>query len=72
VSLVHWIRIISVLTCPIISGASLDINVAATFVRYSDYLSLISLIDSSETIHSGLRTVSLLIGADIPSGGWLS
>jgi hypothetical protein len=49
-----------------------DINITATYIKFSDYEQLNSLIEHSSTVHSGLRTVSLVISPDTPSGGWVS
>ncbi|KAF5382464.1 hypothetical protein D9615_002735 [Tricholomella constricta] len=51
---------------------SSDVKIAATYIKYSDYLHLSSLIDSSNTSHSGLRTLSLLITAEYSAWEWYS
>ncbi|KAF9464130.1 hypothetical protein BDZ94DRAFT_1162522 [Collybia nuda] len=49
-----------------------DVTVAATYIKYSDYSQLSSLIASSNTSHSGLRTLSLLITAEYSAWEWYS
>ncbi|KAK7468979.1 hypothetical protein VKT23_003477 [Stygiomarasmius scandens] len=49
-----------------------DINIAATFIRFSDYVQLSSLIQASNTSHAGLRTLSLLITAEYSAWEWYS
>ncbi|KAG5722318.1 hypothetical protein E4T56_gene9365, partial [Termitomyces sp. T112] len=51
---------------------SSDVKIAATYIKYSDYMQLSSLIDSSNTSHSGLRTLSLLITAEYSAWEWYS
>lgn len=51
---------------------SSDIKIAATYVRFSDYSRLMTLIDSSNTTHSGLRTLTLLITAEYSAWEWYS
>lgn len=51
---------------------SSDVKIAATFVRYSDYIELYSLIASSNTSHNGLRTLSLLLSTDTSAWEWYS
>ncbi|KAG6866186.1 hypothetical protein C0991_007736 [Blastosporella zonata] len=51
---------------------SSDVRIAATYIKYSDYMHLSSLIDSSNTSHSGLRTLSLLITAEYSAWEWYS
>lgn len=53
-------------------GETGDVNITATFIKFVDYTQLNDLINHSDTIHSGLRTVSLLISSDAPAGGWIS
>lgn len=43
---------------------SSDIVIAATFIKYSDYTQLYSLIQASNTSHQGLKTLSLYLTAD--------
>ncbi|KAF5315360.1 hypothetical protein D9619_007135 [Psilocybe cf. subviscida] len=51
---------------------SSDIKIAATYIKYSDYIQLYSLIQTSNTTHSGLRTLSLLITAEYSAWEWYS
>ncbi|KIY69881.1 hypothetical protein CYLTODRAFT_348670 [Cylindrobasidium torrendii FP15055 ss-10] len=51
---------------------SSDVKISATYIRYSDYAQLNDLIASSNTSHSGLRTLSLLITADYSAWEWYS
>jgi len=53
-------------------GDASDVLIAASFFRYSDYMQLISLIASSNTSHSGLKTVSLLISSEFTAWQWYS
>ncbi|KAF7768078.1 hypothetical protein Agabi119p4_7321 [Agaricus bisporus var. burnettii] len=49
-----------------------DINIAATYIKFSDYMQLYTLISSSNTTHSGLQTLSLLITAEYSAWEWYS
>ncbi|KAJ7041242.1 hypothetical protein C8F04DRAFT_1080744 [Mycena alexandri] len=49
-----------------------DVKIASTFIRYSDYIHLFSLIANSNTSHNGLRTLSLLITAEYSAWEWYS
>lgn len=49
-----------------------DVKVAATFIRYSDYIELYSLIVASNTSHNGLRTLSLLLSTETSAWEWYS
>lgn len=51
---------------------SSDIAISATYIRYSDYFELYTLIDNSNTTHSGLKTLSLLITAEYSAWEWYS
>jgi len=51
---------------------SSDVRIAATYIKYSDYVRLSYLIDASNTTHSGLRTLSLLITAEYSAWEWYS
>ncbi|PPR00450.1 hypothetical protein CVT24_004511 [Panaeolus cyanescens] len=51
---------------------SSDIHIAATYIKYSDYTQLSELISNSNTTHSGLHTVSLLITAEYSAWEWYS
>ncbi|KAJ3760608.1 hypothetical protein EV360DRAFT_81026 [Lentinula raphanica] len=49
-----------------------DVQIAATFIKYSDYTELYRLISTSNTSHAGLRTLSLLITAEYSAWEWYS
>ncbi|KAJ3890776.1 hypothetical protein GG344DRAFT_48753 [Lentinula edodes] len=49
-----------------------DVQIAATFIKYSDYIELYRLISTSNTSHAGLRTLSLLITAEYSAWEWYS
>ncbi|KAJ7498574.1 hypothetical protein FB451DRAFT_1202358 [Mycena latifolia] len=49
-----------------------DIKISSTYIKYSDYIHLSSLIAASNTSHSGLRTLSLLITAEYSAWEWYS
>ncbi|KAI0086509.1 hypothetical protein BDY19DRAFT_1074760 [Irpex rosettiformis] len=49
-----------------------DVHIAATFIKYWDYAELSTLIASSNTSHSGLRTVSLLLSTEYSAWEWYS
>ncbi|PPQ92827.1 hypothetical protein CVT25_004315 [Psilocybe cyanescens] len=51
---------------------SSDIKISATYIKYSDYVELFTLITHSNTTHSGLRTLSLLITAEYSAWEWYS
>ncbi|KDR82585.1 hypothetical protein GALMADRAFT_220569 [Galerina marginata CBS 339.88] len=51
---------------------SSDIKISATYIKYSDYMQLYTLIAHSNTTHSGLRTLSLLITAEYSAWEWYS
>ncbi|PFH53416.1 hypothetical protein AMATHDRAFT_73588 [Amanita thiersii Skay4041] len=51
---------------------SSDIKIAATYIKYTDYVQLWQLIESSNTSHSGMRTLSLLITAEYSAWEWYS
>ncbi|KAF8964430.1 hypothetical protein BDZ97DRAFT_1816540 [Flammula alnicola] len=51
---------------------SSDIKIAATYIKYSDYMQLYTLISHSNTTHSGLHTLSLLITAEYSAWEWYS
>ncbi|KAE9408896.1 hypothetical protein BT96DRAFT_848956, partial [Gymnopus androsaceus JB14] len=53
-------------------GDSSDVEIAATFIKYSDYTELSRLISTSNTSHAGLRTLSLLITAEYSAWEWYS
>ncbi|KAH9980154.1 hypothetical protein BGW80DRAFT_1248434 [Lactifluus volemus] len=49
-----------------------DVTIAATYVKYSSYAELYSLIASSNTSQAGLKTVSLLISSEFSAWQWYS
>ncbi|KAJ3782983.1 hypothetical protein GGU11DRAFT_560482 [Lentinula aff. detonsa] len=49
-----------------------DVEIAATFIKFSDYTELYRLISTSNTSHAGLRTLSLLIIAEYSAWEWYS
>ncbi|KAF8349194.1 hypothetical protein F5887DRAFT_944919 [Amanita rubescens] len=49
---------------------SSDIRIPATYIRFSDYTQLWQLIEASNTSHSGMRTLSLLITAEYSAWEW--
>ncbi|KAI0345796.1 hypothetical protein BDW22DRAFT_1411845 [Trametopsis cervina] len=49
-----------------------DVQIAATFIKYWDYAELSALIAASNTSHSGLRTVSLLLSTEFSAWEWYS
>jgi len=49
-----------------------DVNIAATYIKYWDYVELSSLIAASNTSHNGLRTLSLLITTEYSAWEWYS
>ncbi|KAJ3557042.1 hypothetical protein NP233_g11837 [Leucocoprinus birnbaumii] len=49
-----------------------DIKIAATYIRFSDYMQLYTLIGTSNTTHSGFQTLSLLITAEYSAWEWYS
>jgi len=49
-----------------------DVTIAATFINHWDYLELLSLISASNTTHSGLKTLSLLISTEYSAWEWYS
>jgi E3 ubiquitin-protein ligase RNF13/E3 ubiquitin-protein ligase RNF167 len=51
---------------------SSDISIAATYIKFSDYMQLWQLIEASNTTHSGMRTLSLLITAEYSAWEWYS
>lgn len=53
-------------------GDSSDVTIAATFIKYSDYMELMALISVSNTSHAGLRTLSLLITTEYSAWEWYS
>jgi E3 ubiquitin-protein ligase RNF13/E3 ubiquitin-protein ligase RNF167 len=53
-------------------GDASDVKIASTFIRYADYVTLYALIAASNTSHSGMRTLSLLITAEYSAWEWYS
>ncbi|KAF9030201.1 hypothetical protein BDZ89DRAFT_1013927 [Hymenopellis radicata] len=51
---------------------SSDVKISATYIRYADYVELSTAIASSNTSHSGIRTLSLLITAEYSAWEWYS
>jgi RING-like zinc finger len=49
-----------------------DVTIAATYIKYSSYAELYSLIASSNTSQAGLKTVSLLISSEFSAWQWYS
>jgi len=49
-----------------------DVKITATYIRYSDYIQLYSLIAASNTSHAGLRTLSLLLSTEHTAWEWYS
>ena len=49
-----------------------DVTIAATYIKYSSYLELYSLIAASNTSQAGLKTVSLLISSEFSAWQWYS
>ena len=50
----------------------LDVKIATTFIRYSDYIELYSLIGTSNTFHNGLKTLSPLLSTETSAWEWYS
>jgi hypothetical protein len=48
------------------------VKIPSTYITYLDYLHLSTLIAASNTSHSGLRTLSLLITAEYGAWEWYS
>jgi len=55
-----------------ISEDSTDVIIPSTYIKYSDYIRLHALISASNTTHSGLPTLSLLITAEYSAWEWYS
>lgn len=49
-----------------------DVTIAATYIKYSSYSELYSLIATSNTSQAGLKTVSLLISSEFSAWQWYS
>lgn len=54
------------------TGDSSDVEIPATFVKYSDYVELSALIAASNTSHNGLKTLSLLVTSEFSAWQWYS
>ncbi|TEB40044.1 hypothetical protein FA13DRAFT_1680061 [Coprinellus micaceus] len=54
------------------SPDSSDVKIPATYIKYSDYMQLYTLINASNTTHSGFRTLSLYITAEYSAWEWYS
>ncbi|KAI0726278.1 hypothetical protein C8Q72DRAFT_876970 [Fomitopsis betulina] len=51
---------------------SSDVVIAATYIRYWDYVELLSMISASNTTHSGMQTLSLLLSTEYSAWEWYS
>ncbi|KAI8994204.1 hypothetical protein BD414DRAFT_389316, partial [Trametes punicea] len=49
-----------------------DVTIAATYIKYWDYVQLSAMIAVSNTTHSGLKTLSLLISREYSAWEWYS
>ncbi|EAU86123.1 hypothetical protein CC1G_07202 [Coprinopsis cinerea okayama7 len=49
-----------------------DVKIPATYIKFSDYMQLYTLISTSNTTHSGFRTLSLYITAEYSAWEWYS
>lgn len=56
----------------LISEDSSDVVIPSTYIKYTDYIQLEALIAASNTTHSGLPTLSLLITAEYSAWEWYS
>ena len=54
------------------AGDSSDVVIAATYIRYWDYAELLSMISASNTTHSGMQTLSLLLSTEYSAWEWYS
>ena len=52
------------------SEDALDVKIATTFIRNSEYIELYSFIRTSNTSHNGLRTLSLLLSTESSAWEW--
>ncbi len=55
-----------------LAGDASDVKIAATYIKYWDYVQLSSMIANSNTTHSGLKTLSLLINTEYSAWEWYS
>ena len=53
-------------------GDSSDVTIAATYIKYWDYVQLSAMIASSNTTHNGLKTLSLLVSTEYSAWEWYS
>ncbi|EJF63506.1 hypothetical protein DICSQDRAFT_134945 [Dichomitus squalens LYAD-421 SS1] len=51
---------------------SSDVTIAATYIKYWDYVQLSAMIATSNTTHNGLKTLSLLISTEYSAWEWYS
>ncbi|KAI0648152.1 hypothetical protein C8Q79DRAFT_999587 [Trametes meyenii] len=49
-----------------------DVTIAATYIKYWDYVQLSAMIAVSNTTHSGLKTLSLLLNTEYSAWEWYS
>lgn len=54
------------------AGDSSDVTIAATYIKYWDYVQLSAMIATSNTTHNGLKTLSLLISTEYSAWEWYS
>ncbi|TCD70763.1 hypothetical protein EIP91_001792 [Steccherinum ochraceum] len=53
-------------------GDSSDVEIAATYIKYWDYVALSNMIAASNTSHNGIRTLSLLLTTEYSAWEWYS
>ncbi|THH26817.1 hypothetical protein EUX98_g7369 [Antrodiella citrinella] len=53
-------------------GDASDVDIAATYIKYWDYISLSNMIAASNTSHNGIRTLSLLLTTEYSAWEWYS
>lgn len=54
------------------AGDASDVDVAATYIKYWDYVALSNMIAASNTSHNGIRTLSLLLTTEYSAWEWYS
>ncbi|KAJ7869906.1 hypothetical protein B0H14DRAFT_3132229 [Mycena olivaceomarginata] len=54
------------------AGDMSDVKIAMTFIKYVDYVTLFALMAASNTSHSGMCMLSLLITAEYSAWEWYS
>ncbi|KAJ7752537.1 hypothetical protein B0H14DRAFT_3601512 [Mycena olivaceomarginata] len=54
------------------AGDTSDVKIASTFIKYVDYVTPFALMAASNTSHSGMRMLSLLITAEYSAWEWYS